>query len=518
MNENSDINRRGEIKRRISRRKTRNYKNIRNENAIINLILEVPYIKLLPSYIIQDLYHSITEKHYRKHEIVLKQGEPISNIYIVKSGTFIFTINHESIYQVSQDINSFIQYQEITKEPFLERRKHELTGHFKNNEEIGIFIYEKKKLFGDIETISGKDYSIFNIYANEDNSSLYIIDRVKWVKLTKRIRISFSQMTLKKIEIIYQRILDVLRGKHYLNIDKMKLFKYKINEQIEITNNFDIYNQKIEKKEKKLKDEFEKFNLNNHNSKINDRERSKSLRNLQNCKNYLLNLFKFPNILKEDVKYNLDKYLFVTKDKDNQKFNLRNTITKFNTEQDLPNNDTISNNDTKNLFMTNLKKPIKNYSSNNIFDKNKKQIKLNFKRNKNETSRANNKIITNSISLINLHKNKEPIFKRKLNKLSTKSILKIKNSSMENINYKNENIFQNKKILNSQIIHDENKKKNLSINPFIQKERNINLHKTITFNYEYKKYKMNKEQIDDILMKRYKYSKDKLLEKLLGKR
>ena len=79
MNENSDINRR--IKKRISRRKTRNYKNIRNENSIINLILEVPYIKLLPSYIIQDLYHSITEKHYRKHEIVLKQGEPISNIY-----------------------------------------------------------------------------------------------------------------------------------------------------------------------------------------------------------------------------------------------------------------------------------------------------------------------------------------------------------------------------------------------------------------------------------------------------
>ncbi|MBQ2132331.1 MAG: hypothetical protein II431_13455, partial [Prevotella sp.] len=49
-------------------------------------------------------YRSISEYHYKIHEVVLKQGDPITNLYIVKSGSFIFKINHESISSVSQDI------------------------------------------------------------------------------------------------------------------------------------------------------------------------------------------------------------------------------------------------------------------------------------------------------------------------------------------------------------------------------------------------------------------------------
>ena len=443
MEETSEVNNETRpIKKKKTRTKTRNLKNAKIENAIINLLLEVPSIKLLPGYTIQDLYHSITEKHYRNHEIILKQGDPISNIYIVKSGSFLFTINHESISQLSQDIHSFIQYQEITKEPFLEKRKHELTGQYKNNEQIGIFIYEKKKLFGDIEIISGKNTSLFNIYANEDNSALYIIDRIKWVKLTRRIRIPFTQLTLKKIEIIYDRILDVLRGKNYLNFDKMKLFKYKINEQIEITSNFDIYYKKIKKKENELKNELDKYKLNNEKNEIDEREKSKSLRNLQNSKHYLLNLFKFPNILKEDIKSNLEKYLFIPKNKDTQKFCLRNTISKFNIEQDESKNDNMPNNgiNIRSLFVTNLiNKPIKNYSANNIFDTIKKKSTLRFKENKNENYKVNNNNI-NSTSLINLNKNKNSIFIKKINKFSKKNLLKSKNTSAENIMNKNENM------------------------------------------------------------------------------
>ena len=62
-----------------------------NENNInnINLIIEIPFIKILPTYAIQDICHSISTKKYKKNEYVLKQGEPISNIYIVKTGSFI---------------------------------------------------------------------------------------------------------------------------------------------------------------------------------------------------------------------------------------------------------------------------------------------------------------------------------------------------------------------------------------------------------------------------------------------
>jgi CRP-like cAMP-binding protein len=228
-----------------TRAKLRNLLKSKTENAMINLLHELPFVKYLPSYTLQDICHIIKEQTFKKHEIILKQGDTINNIYIVKSGSFIFTINHESISHVSQDINSFIRYQSITEEPFLEKRKYELTGKIKNNEEIPIFIYQSKKLFGDIEIISGRNTSIFNIYANEDNSSLYIIDRMKWVKLTKKIRVIFTRLTLKKIEIIYDRILEVLKGKDNLNINKMKLYKQKILEQIEISNNYDIYFNQI---------------------------------------------------------------------------------------------------------------------------------------------------------------------------------------------------------------------------------------------------------------------------------
>ena len=215
------------------------------ENAMINLLQELPFVKHLPSYTLQDICQIIKEQTFKKHEIILKQGEPINNLYIVKSGSFIFSINHKSTANVSQDINSFIRYQSITYEPFLEKRKYELTGKINNNEEIPLFIYQSKKLFGDIEIISGRNTSLFNIYANEDNSTLYIIDRMKWVKLTKKIRVIFTRLTLKKIEIIYDRILEVLKGKDNSNINKMKIYKQKILEQIEVNSNYEIYFNQI---------------------------------------------------------------------------------------------------------------------------------------------------------------------------------------------------------------------------------------------------------------------------------
>lgn len=111
-------------------------------------------------------------KKIKKNELVLIQGDPISNLYIVKSGSFICLINHLSISDISYDINSFIQYQNITKEPFLEDRKYELNGRIKNNEQIPLFIYQKNNYFGDIELISGKHQSCFCIKVNEDDSVL----------------------------------------------------------------------------------------------------------------------------------------------------------------------------------------------------------------------------------------------------------------------------------------------------------------------------------------------------------
>ena len=519
-----------EINKRKSKLKPKHHVRSANDNNIINLLLDFPFIKILPSYIIQEIHHSITEQHFRIHEVVLKQGDPISNLYIVNSGSFIFTINHESIAQMSQDIHSFIQYQAITEEPFLEKRKYELNGKIVNTEQIPIFIYQEKKFFGDIEIVSGRNTSMFNIVANEDNSSLYVIDRIKWVRLTKRIRIMFTRMTLKKIEMIYERIFEVLKGKNYLNIDKMKLYKDKIHEQIEITNNFDIYSKKIQKKEKKLQNELDKIKLNKQNEKLKE-EKSKSLRNFQYSKEYLINLFKFPNILKEDKKSDLEKYLFVNKNRDTQRFKLRNTISKFNIEPDLAKNNIISNNENKNnkskLFMTIPMKQIKSYSTNNIFDTIKTQKTMSRKRmNQIILKEGKNPPADNSSSLMNFYKSSTALIKHKEQKLSSKSLTK--NSSLGNNNSpfpnnNNENLYSQKmrNLLLQTILNRENQMKKVMIKPLAKKGRNLLLLKrnqTIISNSEYKREKMNKEQIDNMLKQRYNSIKDKLINKLLGQK
>ena len=50
----------------------------------INLLLELPFIKILPSYILQNICRLIKEQSFKNKEIILKQGEPINNLYIVK--------------------------------------------------------------------------------------------------------------------------------------------------------------------------------------------------------------------------------------------------------------------------------------------------------------------------------------------------------------------------------------------------------------------------------------------------
>ena len=120
----------------------------------------------------------------------------------------------------------------------------------KNNQIISLFIYQRKNFFGDIEIITGKERSLFNIKANEDDSILCYIDKFKWVKLTKRIRIPFTKAAMDKIDRINERLFDILHIKNKNTIDKVKMWKDKINFQIEVNDNYDSCVKRIGKKRK----------------------------------------------------------------------------------------------------------------------------------------------------------------------------------------------------------------------------------------------------------------------------
>ena len=494
------------------------------DNSIINLLLEIPFIKILPSYTIQDICHALSSKNYQKSEIVLRQGDPISNIYIIKKGSFKVCINYCSSINISQDINSFIKYQNITNEPFLEERKYELEGKLTNHQQLPLFIYQRNQFLGDLELVTGKKESNFTIQANEDNSVLYFMDRLEWVKLTKRIRIPFTKVTIDKSNRIQSRILDILERKNKSNIDKIKLCKDKINYQIEINDNYDSCVKKIIKKEKKLEKEKEKdikkFKNKGIYMKLYPKE--KELQQFQNKKNNILNIFKYPNILKDETKIYLKKNLKNNK-RDIRKVKINQSKYYFNIEPHI-NKSNISSNEniSKNLelakfksrlFLTNsIKLKNKNNSMNNIFNSTISPEKTKIKNNLSSTiyaynSGSKNKSIYNNSSQID---NNVTIFKETKDKyyhnLIIQNILNRNinsnplNSSLNNYNYNLQKNMGNKKV-------------------FIRPVKN---HRTIKKSFNNivvnKREKMDLDIINSILQERYNKTKNKLIEKLLGKK
>ena len=498
-----------------------NINNNANENNI-NLIIEIPFIKILPTYAIQDICHSISTKKYKKNEYVLKQGEPISNIYIVKTGSFISSINHLSATDISYNINSFIQYQNITNEPFLEERKYELDGKIKHNEEIYLFIYPRKNIFGDVEIISGKETSSFNIKANEDDSVLCYLDRNKWVNLTKRIRIPFTKATMDKMDRINERIAEILESKNNNTIDKVKIWKDKIKYQIEVNDNFEFYNKKIEKKEEKLEKQLNKYIKKEKYKKINLKEKAKSLRDLNSHKNYILKLFKYPSILKNETREFFNKYLdFGNNRKEKRLFKLYKTKSLLNINQDKNNIQSSSNN--LSLLYYNNKK-----AKNSDYLKMKSRFFL-------TNSIKNNKLKNNSmVDITNLSNLSRQNNKKYNNNSIDLGYSRSRNKNLFNRNnYESKNGEEYKKIQNFSNLYIRqliNNKKNFTIfnsidNKESKKNKKVKIqyinNKKNNFEQSYTNKSLGKtdiEKINDLLKKRCNISKNNLIERLLGKK
>ena len=505
-----------------------------NNDSIINLLIEIQFIKILPTYIIQDICHSISTQKYKKNEYVIKQGEPISNIYIVKSGTFISLINHLSTSNISHDINSFIQYQNITNEPFLEERKYELKGQITNNEQISLFIYQKKNFFGDIELISGKNRSCFSIRANEDDSVLCYIDRNKWVKLTKRIRIPFTKTTIDKMNRINDRMVDILKRKNKNDIDKVKLCNDKINYQIEVNDNYDFCVRKIEQKEEKLEQEIEKIKSKGAYSKLNLKEKTRSLKKLQYNKKNILNLFKYPNILKDETKINLNKYLYNrNNNRELRIFKLNKTKSFFNLSQE-DNKNNIQSYSNLSLLYNNSKNK---YIKNSEFLKFKSRLFLTNPLNKLRNNSMIDILNSNSKSKIKFNSSVEFLNSgdpsRNINKYNSALKNTYANMNIEEYNkFKNfsnliiKNIFDknnNNNKVNNSTNNQEIKEYMLKMQPFNNNNNknilnNSNKSSNNSMYVGNKKEKMDLEKINIMLKERYNLSRTNLIEKLLGKK
>ena len=328
-----------------------NNEKVKEGEKVLDLLIEIPLIKELTFTVIKQISHEFIKQYYKKSEYVIRQGDPINDIYLILKGSFVITLNHYIEYDVEPDIDTFMKYQSITGEPFNTDRNYEIKGKINKTEEIELFIYQKKYFFGDIEISSNKKYSLFNIRANEDNSIVCTMERKKWCGIIRKIREKFNKYTSNKIDIIQERIKDILLKKKKLKFDKLKLSQEKIYYQLVVNNNYNICNQKLNnlnnnefniKKNKiiKKKNYIKKnIHINNNINNISTNEeknkqvlsKSKSLLNLKSYQKRVMDLFKFPVILKHETKENFKKFFdnfYIKRDKKKVKL----TETKIDSE------------------------------------------------------------------------------------------------------------------------------------------------------------------------------------------
>ena len=275
-------------------------------NKKLEIISQIPLFQKLPLNAFNLLLLKLKEKSYRKNEFVIKQNDIIDNVYLILQGKFMLSINHKVQFDIQHDINTFINY----------------------NNELILFTYNKKNFFGDIEMFANYKKSLFSIKALEEDCVLGVVDRKSFWEIIYKEKDEFRDDVENKLDMLQERITDILNQKIYSSIDKLKLNKEKISYQLEVNQNYKLITEKFDEIKNNILNNKNKIIFNDKsksldsksldlnktsNSSLSDNKTDKNIFN-KNMKNVIqksssaedifnyekkiLNLFKFPTVLK----------------------------------------------------------------------------------------------------------------------------------------------------------------------------------------------------------------------------
>ena len=290
----------------------------------LDIISEIPFIKNLNYVMRNELAQLLKEKSYKLNEYLIKQNDPINDIFIILKGKFILSLNHQVEFNVDHDIDTFINYQNITKEPFNVDRKYELTGKINKKNEINLIIYNIRSFFGDIELLAKKNKSLFNIKCIEADSIIGIINRKNFSNIIDKVMLEFRQNTELKLDMIQNRLEEIINQKNNLFYSKIKLSKERIAYQLSINHNYKLILDKLNRIKKKINENSlnkisnikidisnlseQRNSYQNLNSTKNKPIMNKSKSEINNCEKKVINLFMFPTVLKNDTKIIFDNF------------------------------------------------------------------------------------------------------------------------------------------------------------------------------------------------------------------
>ncbi len=135
---------------------------------------------------VRNIYHIISKRNCKKGEILCKKGDPFTNLYLIKSGSFQISFKSNIKIFNDFDLTSFDDKKTIKRFPSC-ISKYEIKDSYNDFYEYKIINCGRREIIGDIEYAYSSNKYYFDVRCEVDNSLLLAIpiDKFEQIALNK---------------------------------------------------------------------------------------------------------------------------------------------------------------------------------------------------------------------------------------------------------------------------------------------------------------------------------------------
>ena len=346
---------------------------ILKRNDMLSFLKNIKILKGINNEVVfSHLLNIIKERNINRGEPLIKKGEELNKVFIIRKGYFQINLNvKHKISNMFNDLNYFGNY---TNKEKTENIKYELRNYYFNEEKYKIITYGQGEVIGDIEFYFDSKKFLMDIFCNHDNSIIYEIEYKHFdIKSLKIVKELILKEAIKKLEHFKGRVdeIKLVYSKKISNKNKFKdiIWNKLEEEKGEIFKKMEKSKFSTDKYEKKQRKKLKSAKVNNNLRNIfeNRLYLKTEGRSRNKCMSFEKNESK--KLKRKITNSNKDFENFFRRDKNN-------FLSKFNTNT----NNNNKGEEEKFSFHTSVKNKsarfIKNYTQVKNKDKNTKRIKI----------------------------------------------------------------------------------------------------------------------------------------------
>lgn len=189
---------------------------------INHFLLSISFFSNISHSMVENLQETMVKEVYNLGDHVIKQGDPVKKIYIVRKGLFQVSLKYTRKFFNEFDMNYF---DNLVKEPqrFTSRRRFELQDSYKSLIEYKLINLGPGEIICDFEYKHKSENSYFTIQCTINNSELMSIDLNQFTMfLLPKNKIRFNKLVEEKLIYLRKRIKTIRINHQKFNIQKNK--------------------------------------------------------------------------------------------------------------------------------------------------------------------------------------------------------------------------------------------------------------------------------------------------------